>query len=103
MPTDDRLLIDNVRFCKRNDPIAECKPMLLEKTASREALHEQARIETESALASGRRKRAIVGRVAETATPSSDSGLIMTTLFVVAGLVVMYILVTNTATPGLAW
>lgn len=66
----------------------------------REAGHKQYRVETEQALAGGRRNRAITGQVASTATPSSDSGIIMTTLFVIAGLVVMYILVTNTATSG---
>jgi hypothetical protein len=68
-----------------------------EALASEEATHGAARIKTESALASGRRNRAIVGSAVSTATPSSDSGLIMTTIFLMAGLIVVYMLVTN---PG---
>ena len=71
-----------------------------QETLAREAGHKQYRVETEQALAGDRRNRAITGQVASTATPSSDSGLIMTTFFVIAGLIVMFILVTNTATTG---
>lgn len=65
------------------------------ETAQREVRHKQVRIETESELAKGRRNRAFQGKVLETATPSSDTNLIMTTMFVIAGLIVFYMLVTN--------
>lgn len=68
---------------------------ITEQTAQREAFHKQTRVETESELAGGRRNRAITGKVASTATPSSDSGLIMTTIFVIVGLALFYNLVTN--------
>ena len=65
------------------------------ETVVREQVHRQSRVQTESDLAGGRRNRAIVGAVASTATPSSDSSLIMTTIFVIAGLALFYNLVTN--------
>lgn len=68
-----------------------------EERAVQEEQHQQTRVETESELASGRRNRAITGAVVSTATPSSNSGLIMTVIFMMAGLIVVYILVTN---PG---
>jgi len=74
-------------------------------TAIREAVHTRERVATESELDSGRRSRArnaaVQGAVVSTATPSSDSGIIMTTLFVMAGLIAMYLLVSKpTATNG---
>ncbi len=75
-------------------------------TAVREAVHTRERITTESELDAGRRSRArnaaISGAVTSTATPSSDSNLIMTVLFMMAGLIVMYILVTNPG-PTTGW
>lgn len=68
--------------------------------AAREEAHRTTRVATESDLASGRRNRAIVGQVASTATPSSDSGLIMTTIFVMAGLIVVYIFVSKPNSTG---
>ena len=70
--------------------------------AVREGVHQRQRIETESQLASDRSSRATRSQIVSTATPSSDSGIIMTTLFVVAGLVVLYILVTNPG-PTTGW
>ena len=74
--------------------------------ASEEATHSATRITTESALASDRRSRAtrsaVTGAVVSTATPSSNSGLIMTTIFLMAGLIVIYILVTNPG-PTTGW
>lgn len=71
------------------------------ETGAREAQHREQRVATESQLAGDRRNRAIVGSVASTATPSSNSGLIMTTIFVIAGLALFYNLVTHaTATTG---
>jgi hypothetical protein len=72
-----------------------------EQLAAREAGHSRQRIQTEQGL---RRQRqvsqiqgAAVGKVVNTATPSSNSGLVMTTIFVMAGLIVMYLLVTASA------
>jgi len=61
----------------------------------REASHRQARVATESDLASGRRNREIQGKIVDTATPSSNSGLIMTTIFMIVGLVLFYQVVTK--------
>jgi len=67
----------------------------------REQQHSQQRVATESALRSdrqsGARKQAITNKVVSTATPSSDSGLVMTVIFVIAGLSVFYLLVTSAA------
>lgn len=64
--------------------------------AEREAFREAHQPTIQSSV-----KDRAVGKVVSTATPSSDSGLIMTTLFVVGGLIVAYMLVTNaTATTG---
>ena len=63
--------------------------------AVREGVHQRQRIETESQLAGDRQSRAVRSQIVSTATPSSDSGLIMTTLFVMAGLIAIYILVSN--------
>jgi hypothetical protein len=72
-----------------------------EQIAAREATHSQQRIQTEQGL---RRQRqvsniqgAAVGKVVDTATPSGNSNLIMVTIFVMAGLVIVYQLVTKTA------
>jgi hypothetical protein len=69
--------------------------------ASEEATHSTTRIATESALASDRRSRAtrsaVTGAAISTATPSGGSNLIMTTIFLMVGLIVVYMLVTN---PG---
>ena len=72
--------------------------------AQREVAHKQTRVATESDLASGRRNRAVQGAVASkvvsTATPSSDSGLIMTTIFVMFGLIIVYIMVYTPNSTG---
>jgi hypothetical protein len=72
-----------------------------EQLAAREATHSRQRIQTEQGL---RRQRqvsqiqgAAVGKVVDTATPSGNSNLIMTTIFVMAGLIIMYQLVTKSA------
>jgi hypothetical protein len=74
------------------------------QVAVREAVHTRERLTTESELDAGRRSRArnaaVSGAVTSTATPSSDSNLIMTTLFVMAGLIVTYILVRNPRSTG---
>ena len=70
--------------------------------AAREAIHTRQRVATESELAAGRRNRAITGSAVSTITPSSDSNLIMTTLFVMFGLIIMYLLVTNPG-PTTGW
>lgn len=71
------------------------------ESANRELIHSKQRVATEEALRSNRqssaRKEAITNKVVSTATPSSDSGLIMTTIFVIAGLSVFYLLVTSAA------
>jgi hypothetical protein len=77
-----------------------------EERAVQEQQHQQTRVETESALASGRRSRAARGAITDTAvstaTPSSNSGLIMTVIFMMAGLIVVYTLVTNPG-PTTGW
>lgn len=70
--------------------------------AVREGVHQRQRIETESQLAGDRASRSRNAAIVSTATPSSDSNIIMTTLFVMAGLIVMYILVTNPG-PTTGW
>lgn len=66
---------------------------------AREQAHGQQRVATESSLAGNRRKQRIVNAVGDkavsTVTPSADSGLIMTTLFLIAGLALFYNLVTH--------
>jgi hypothetical protein len=72
-----------------------------EQAAAREAAHSSQRLQTEQGLRRQRQtsniKQAAVGKVVDTATPSSNSGLVMTTIFVMAGLIVMYLLVTASA------
>src|ERR1035437_4007187 len=74
--------------------------------AARESIHQQTRISTESQLASDRsgrsRNAAVTGAITSTATPSGDSNLIMTTIFLVFGLIIVYILVHNPG-PTTGW
>lgn len=48
------------------------------------------------------RRDRVVGAVTSTATPSSNSGIVMTTIFVIAGLIIMYMVVTNPG-PTTGW
>lgn len=70
-----------------------------EAEAARETFHSQTRVSTESQLASGSRNRHMQGAVASktvsTLTPSSDSNLFMTTVFLIGGLALVYQLVTK--------
>jgi Flp pilus assembly protein TadB len=68
---------------------------------ARETGHTQARVQTQRALTSERqgaqRKQAIQSAVVSTATPSSDSNLIMVTIFTMGGLILVYLIVTSSA------
>jgi Flp pilus assembly protein TadB len=70
-----------------------------QQSAIREQQHGQQRQDTEASLASDRRNRRITGavtdKVVSTATPSSNSGLIMTTIFLIFGLIAFYLIVTS--------
>ena len=72
--------------------------------AVQEGIHERHRVTTESELGGVRRNQQLSNRagnaVISTATPSDDSNLIMTVMFVMAGLVVVYILVSNPKSTG---
>src|SRR6516162_4635631 len=48
----------------------------------------------------GRAETAATNKVISTATPSSDSNLIMTTIFLMAGLIVFYLIVTKAETTA---
>lgn len=63
--------------------------------AQREVTHRQARIETESSLAGGRRNRAVTGAVVNATTPSSNSNLFMVVIFTIVGLALFYNIVTK--------
>ena len=84
---------------------ANLEAIKTQQIAAREASHAQQRASTESTL---RRQRqtsaaqgAAIGKVTDTATPSGDSNLIMVTIFVMAGLIIVYQLVTKVeATQG---
>lgn len=77
---------------------------ITEQRSIREQQHHQERVSTESDLAGGRRNRqitgAVVGKAASTANPSGDHGLIMTTIFLIAGLILFYRLVTTASSFG---
>ena len=64
------------------------------------AQREAYRATREQSVRSQARNERISGAVVSTATPSSDSGLFMTVIFTIAGIIVAYILVTNTGTSG---
>lgn len=68
-----------------------------QQSAIREQQH--GRQATEAGLANDRRNRRVTGavtdKVVSTATPSADSGLIMTTIFLIFGLIVFYLIVTS--------
>lgn len=65
----------------------------------RETAHTEQRVATQRATTSERRREqtqhAIVGKAVETATPSSDSNLVMVTIFTMGGLILVYLLVTS--------
>ena len=66
---------------------------------ARESAHTEQRVATQQATTGARRQEqfqhAAIGKVAETATPSSDSNLIMVTIFTMGGLIIVYLLVTS--------
>ena len=66
---------------------------------AREGVHTQQRVATQQALTGERRnqqvKQAVVGKVVDTATPSSDSNLVMVTIFTMIGLIFVYLIVTS--------
>lgn len=107
MATSRRPMTDEMRNTRaRKNAYVTMRKANTEALASEEATHRTTRVATEAALASDRRSRAtraaVTGAVVSTATPSSNSGLIMTTIFLMAGLIVVYVLVTNPG-PTTGW
>lgn len=78
---------------------AETRTALAQREAYR-GIHRQEALSDASATRNAARNAKILSTVGSVATPSSDSNLIMTTLFVIAGLIVFYVLVTNPSTTS---
>lgn len=66
---------------------------------ARESAHTEQRVATQRATTSARRQEqtqhAVASKVVSTATPSSDSNLIMVTIFTMGGLILVYLMVTS--------
>ena len=90
----------------RTASVADTTAITTAAAATRSANAGVTRRATASDMAGDRSSRAtrsaITGAVTSTATPSSSSGLIMTTIFLMAGLIVVYVLVTNPG-PTTGW
>lgn len=71
-----------------------------QEAIARDTAHAEARLSTESSLASARRNRAVRSSIASTATPSNDSNMILVIIFTIAGLIIAYKLVTSPGIPG---
>ena len=73
------------------------RSLIAQRGQVRAAAHQQVRSEEV-----GDRNRAAVGSAVSSVASSGDSGLIMTTIFLMAGLIVVYILVSNPG-PTTGW
>lgn len=131
MPTLDRATLDAVKSTKREQHAQLSHKRQLARTASRKratiavgkereasatrvleartqsaagviAARQQARSENIGAARSMERQDRAVGAVTSAATPSGDSNLIMTTIFLIFGLIIIYILVHNPG-PTTGW
>lgn len=99
-----RNTLQRERSTKRTIAFAQQAEQAKEAARTREILtrergHTQARVATQQALTGERRQAAfrstIERKAIATATPSSDSNLIMVTIFTMGGLILVYLLVTS--------